>query len=1239
MRKNKNNPDKAIDALKKELIPIGPPKEVAQTTLKKLIEMDTEITIAAVPKRIKIIERIKAMKSFTKLAIAAMIIIVALITVGVFTGTDKEGYQEIAKQQQDAPNIKNSIETAKNTKSNLDFEPEPAAEKLEAELKKIEQMFDSGDVEGLTAMLSKGQYESKMAAANLIAKIGDIKALVALEDLSKNWQGNEASNPFAKAIAAIKNRAENQKAASATSAKEKIELQKSEFAAIGVLSGLVTDVKTGEPISDVQISLQGPDYKRTKTDANGTYHFDKIREEGEYRIEIRSKEYVGITDYQKMPIISLYGNSKVVRHFELEPACMIEIEVVNEANEHIKGVTVVVNSMTKEHGSQIGRSQRTDKDGMATLGGIEPAEIEYLITAKQNKDIDYAPAGLLVKLNDTNTVEFGRIVMKKGVAVKGYAEYLDSVPAGGLQISAKPAWWHCNYSAPSYEIDPNGYFTLSHIEPGRYSIGVHIPEGDGGGYSIQTALQTNLPLQNDELLMVTVPRKSPESLVAISGTITYISEEDLDGIHISAYSRTNGHRSRNTYLNKYDGDDDNDLSTFTIDNLEPGTYTLTFSGNNIENKTIENVKAPSNDIKVELSCQIKSRLEGFVLKAGTDEPVKQFKARIKSQSGRYGQNQRWREFSTSDGKFAIEVAGPGVYQVQVTAKGFAPGLSEEINTEKIEPVVIELTAGGTIKGKVVNEAGELVSGAKVIPFSRAGKIGRGMMPTFISEEGAIKTVNGEFVLKNLPEGSETIKVVHPGYSAAIVNDIEVVEGKTTEDIEVVLTKGGAVEGFVYDIDGKPQANVLLFFQEYNMYGGDEQAGRLASVITDSNGFYRVKGLPEKMCYVRRSNQWSSLGVVRRIFFPVNGKTAKINLGGKPKISGQITIDGQPLSNTKVLMSDVHNTYFGGFVCYAMTGVNGEFIFQGPPSGTWAIYYETPNRQNKFVKVATVDVDTKDIDLGTISPVPIEEGILIEIKTSDPNEPLDNIYIFIQKGEKITGQRVGIATPVEGKKGLYSVQNLLPGKYTATMHRTSHLMMIREKFEIKESEKKVVLTLQFPKGSATVTGVIKSESPMPLVMVSANEKIMGVLQSGEDGSYKIEHIPAGEYSIGQWSWHGKDDEVELPIKITLAEGENKKLDIDASNWDVARQSFLAVQVVSENGLLLTKAEAWLEGGTEDIEPMQKSSQGQMFVVEPGEYTLHTTYNGYKEDVRNVSLEPRDMKNTQLPQLMIIKLEKK
>lgn len=1232
MKKNENI-DKAIDALKNKLIPAGPPKEVIDATLKKLSEIDNGFE-TAVPKRIKIIERIKAMKSFTKFAIAAMIIIVVLIAVGVFTSPDKEGYEKIAKQQQDMPNIKNSIETAKNTKSNLDFEPESAAEKLEAELKTIEQMFDSVDVEGLTAMLSKGQYESKIAAANFIAKIGDIKALVALEELSKNWQGNEASNPFAKAIAEIKSRIENQKAAPTISTKEQIKLQKSEFTAIGILGGIVTNAKTGEPISDVEISLQGPGYERTKTDANGTYHFDKIRE-GKYRIEIKSKECVGITNYQKLPIVSLYGDSKLVKHFELEPACMIDIEVVNEANEPIKNVTVVVSSMTEEYGSQIGQSQRTDKNGVTTLGGIEPAEIEYLITAKQNGHIDYAPAGLLVKLNDTNTVEFGKIVMKKGVAVKGYAEYLDGIPAGNLQISAKPDWWHCNYSAPSYEIDPNGYFTLSHIEAGRYSIGAHIPEGDGGGYRIQTALQTNLPLQNDELLMVTVPQKSPESLVAISGTITYTctSEERLDGIHISAYSRTNGHHS--TYFNRYD----NDLSTFTIDKLEPGTYTLTFSGSNIENKTIENAKAPSNDIEVELSYQIKPELVGIVLNAGTDEPVKQFKARIKLQESRYWQNRMWREFLTSDGKFNIEAPRHGVYQVQVIAEGFAPGLSEEVNTEKIEPVVIELTAGGKIKGKVVNEAGELISGAKVIPFSKAGETSRGMTPMFISEEGAVKTVNGEFVLKHLPEGNETIKVVHPGYSAAIVNDIEVIEGKTTEGIKAILTKGGTVEGFVYDIEGKPQANVLLFFQEYNMYGGNQQAERLASVITDSNGFYKVKGLPEKMCYVRRSNQWSSLGVVRRTFFPTNNKTVKINLGGKPKISGQITIDSQPLSNTKVLMSDVHNPHFGGFMCYAMTEVDGEFIFRGPPSGTWAIYYEAPNKQNKLTKVATVDVDAKDIDLGTISPAPIEEKLLIELKTSDPNGPLDNLQIIIQKGKKITGQHVGIATPVEGKKGLYSVQNLLPGKYTATIYRMKHLVMIREMFEIKESGEKIVITLQLPKGSATLTGVIKSKSPVPLVMVSANEKIMVTLQPAEDGGYKIEHIPAGEYSIGRWSWSGKDVEVKLPIKITLAEGENKKFDIDASNWDVAQQSFLSIQVVSENGLLLTKAEAWLEGSIDDIEPMHKSNQGQMFVAEPGEYTLHTTCDGYEEDVRNVSLEPMDMKNPRQLPPMIIKLEKK
>jgi hypothetical protein len=70
-------------------------------------------------------------------------------------------------------------------------------------LESIEEFFAAGDVGSLVAMLNEGMYESKIAAANYLGKIGDSRAITALEELSLRYGDDEAGNPFVHALEQI----------------------------------------------------------------------------------------------------------------------------------------------------------------------------------------------------------------------------------------------------------------------------------------------------------------------------------------------------------------------------------------------------------------------------------------------------------------------------------------------------------------------------------------------------------------------------------------------------------------------------------------------------------------------------------------------------------------------------------------------------------------------------------------------------------------------------------------------------------------------------------------------------------------------------------------------------------------------------------------------------------------------------------------------------------------------------
>ncbi len=86
-----------------------------------------------------------------------------------------------------------------------------SSDKLYEELNETRQMFAAGDVDGLVAILLQGQFkESKVAAANYLAKIGDLRAVGPLEKLAEEWQGDPADNPFAAAVSEIRKRLEEE---------------------------------------------------------------------------------------------------------------------------------------------------------------------------------------------------------------------------------------------------------------------------------------------------------------------------------------------------------------------------------------------------------------------------------------------------------------------------------------------------------------------------------------------------------------------------------------------------------------------------------------------------------------------------------------------------------------------------------------------------------------------------------------------------------------------------------------------------------------------------------------------------------------------------------------------------------------------------------------------------------------------------------------------------------------------
>lgn len=95
MEENENTLEKAVEALKNEQIPLGPPQEVIESTITKLTEAAGQADMVKLDNRIRIIEGLKAAKSLTKIAAAAVLLIAASYATGRLSGPRPPDMEQI----------------------------------------------------------------------------------------------------------------------------------------------------------------------------------------------------------------------------------------------------------------------------------------------------------------------------------------------------------------------------------------------------------------------------------------------------------------------------------------------------------------------------------------------------------------------------------------------------------------------------------------------------------------------------------------------------------------------------------------------------------------------------------------------------------------------------------------------------------------------------------------------------------------------------------------------------------------------------------------------------------------------------------------------------------------------------------------------------------------------------------------------------------------------------------------
>jgi hypothetical protein len=874
----------------------------------------------------------------------------------------------------------------------------------------------------------------------------------------------------------------------------------------GVLSGRIVDPE-GLPAVGVTVALEGPGPREeTRTDAAGDYWFDSVPEPGLYRIRLTSERHACPRRWGDLRQAEIRAAGRVVEHFVVEPGGRVFAEVVDDTGAPVAGARVRLTSMVEDIPGELVEPVLTDGRGLAQVGGVPVSSNPVLVTVVHE---DYAPGRAVLTLDDPETVAVGSVSLSRGEPLTGRATCSDGGPAAGWGVYIEPEWWHSNSSLPAASVDETGVFSLQHVVPGLYTVRVRIPRPGGGATGIGVG-RVRLPPEDGEFV-VHVPRPSPARLVSVSGEVRFEGQPLPAGQTVEVSLSTPGGHRDNVWVSS-------DRPEFVLDGVPRGTYTLRVSSPLVEPLTVADVQAPSAGLSLTVRVTGRPRIALDVRDAESGAPVSVCRvraAKLRTLAGpNYVQSDRWVTLQPRDGRTELEVVGPGLYRVQVATDEHAWVWSDPIRSDSGETVAVRLPRGVTVTGRVVEGGGDPVPGATVSLLSRA----RGCMPrtwdVFTSTDGAATTdEQGRFTVDHVLPGSETVRVSCPGFCAVSVSGLDAAEGA---DWDLRLKRGGGVYGTVYSHDGRPQADVTLFFQDAPGYGGgsDEEAGRLGTAVTDRDGDYEVAGLPERLCYVRRMDSWEALGVVFHAIVPRPDERLRLDLGSGPGLRGTLGTAGGSPDETRLLLSG-DNPHFGVFRALTVPDPDGGFVFRGVPPGRCTLYARTGSRPSEWLRLADVTMGREDLSLGRVQPP--SGALRVGIRTAT-GEPFGG-HLMVQRGggDRLWSSAAWRCEPGD-EPGTWQVPNLVaPGTYTLVAQDGGEQARRVHRRRVQFTGEDSPLVWRLPAGDgAVVVAVPEAGSvtgPEACLLWNEDRTLVVMVSLADSPSERVDDLPAGTYSLG------------------------------------------------------------------------------------------------------------------------------
>jgi protocatechuate 3,4-dioxygenase beta subunit len=743
------------------------------------------------------------------------------------------------------------------------------------------------------------------------------------------------------------------------------------------LEGTVRDGSTGEPVAGARVEAREngnfpvADDPRAGTieavsDAKGRYRLDGLRD-ALHVVSVAAKGYgrsfkAGVAPGRTVP-------------FHLSPGVSLRGTVWGPQKKPVEGALIQAEREMPGPGRL--RPEVSDAQGRFEVMGITPGPYRLVVRHK-----DHAPtvvSGINVEATADSTVD---VVMDRPVPLVGRlvgpepeARVVGSVTVTEIDGQRAPL---SLLDVLRTDTDAEGRFRLVALAPGN-----HVLEATARGYASRPVEVSVRPGAQENAGDITM-----EAGLAIRGKVkdkagAPIAEARVDAL---ATARMMPFRSApRDARSEADG-------SFAVAGLDPGPYRLRVSAPGFGD--VEK-RAEAGADKVEIVLSPAGTITGVVVDE-KDRVVEAFHAVLRSASreGRGIHRSTGIEATAHpEGRFTLEDVAEGAYVLEVSAPDHPPATVSDV---KVTPGTstdvgrVRLTAGGTVKGTVVDTSGRAVSGARVMALPQEPGVSFGYGLEAESDMG------GAFEILGVRLGTVDVTARHPSFAEGQITGIEVEAGKGPAEARIVLSPGGRVEGSVRKRDGTGVPGIILGL----MPSGDRfmvSEANMAATRADGTFTFEHVLAGRRRISLSASSAGAYMSGEEKEVDVRQGETAVVDFVMREiLVSGQVTRAGAPAPGLRVtIRSRKARHYFSFGPGLAPPSPSGIQMLTGVTreDGSYELLLDAPGPADlsvdsldgrtgfpaRLVDIPDVDAHTLDVSL---SGVPVS-GIVVDKDTDAP----------------------------------------------------------------------------------------------------------------------------------------------------------------------------------------------------------------------------------------------------------------